>query len=157
MYMTDKRKIFDWNHISNKLTKDQIIELKTYYHTYHRKCWCYKQAYKRFKRLKILGNSLSIVFASSGIASSIASGGVSLVAISTIALLLQGWMTHKNIDLKIHNTLYAFQSYQHLLNDIRNMMRTGDYNPSNIDNYVTDNGCIIDKFLLKYDKLFTSG
>ena len=29
--MTDKRKnIFDWNHISNKLTEEQIKEIKSY-------------------------------------------------------------------------------------------------------------------------------
>ena len=45
--MTDKRKnIFDWNHISNKLTEEQIKEIKAYYYTYHRKCWSYKQASK---------------------------------------------------------------------------------------------------------------
>ncbi len=58
--------IFDWNHISDKLTENQIIKLKSYYHTYHRKCWAYKQAVKRFKKWKLLGNSLSIVFASGG-------------------------------------------------------------------------------------------
>ena len=61
--MTDRRKsIFNWNHISDKLTKDQINELKAYYHTYHRKCWAYKQAVKRYKKWKLLGNSLSIYF-----------------------------------------------------------------------------------------------
>ena len=99
--MTDKRKIFEWNHISDKLTDDQIMELKAYYHSYHRKCWAYKQAVRRFKKWKLIGNSLSIIFASGGLASSIASGGISLLAISTAALLIQGWMKHKNLDLKI--------------------------------------------------------
>ena len=32
--MTNRRKsIFDWNHISNKLTEEQIKELKAYYYT----------------------------------------------------------------------------------------------------------------------------
>ena len=42
------------------------------------------------------------------------------------------------------------------------MMRGGDFQPNilhtmmnNIDNYVTDNSPIIDKFLQKYDKIFT--
>ena len=161
--MTDRRKtIFDWNHISDKLTEDEIIELKAYYQTYHRKCWAYKQAVKRFKKLKLLGNSLSIVFASGGFASSIATGGISLIAISTAALLIQGWMKHKNLDLKIQNCTYAYQSYQHLLNTIKDMMRGGDLKPScihvtmkNIDNYVTDNSPIVDKYLLKYDEIFT--
>lgn len=49
--MTEKRKnIFTWNHISDKLTEDQIKELKAYYYTYHKKCWAFKQATKRLKR-----------------------------------------------------------------------------------------------------------
>ena len=28
-----RKNIFNWNHISDKLTEDQIEELKSYYHT----------------------------------------------------------------------------------------------------------------------------
>ena len=38
------KNIFNWNHISSDLTEDQIEELKSYYITYHPKCWAYKQA-----------------------------------------------------------------------------------------------------------------
>ena len=161
--MDECKNIFNWNHISDELTEEQIKELKAYYKTYHRKCWAYKQAIKRFKKWKLLGNSLSIVFASGGLASSVATGGVSLVAISTAALLIQGWMKHKDLNLKIQNCTYAYQSYQHLLNDIREMMRSGDFQPSylynkmsNIDDYVTDNSPIVDKYLSRYDKKFTT-
>ena len=71
-------------------------------------------------------------------------------------------MKHKNIDLKMQNCTYAYQSYQHLLNTIKDTMRRGDFQPNslhiimnNIDNYVTDNSPIVDKFLRKYDKIFT--
>ena len=113
-----RKSIFNWNHISDKLTEEQIEELKSYYYTYHKKCWAYKQALESFKKWELLGNSLSIVFASGSIASSIATGGIALVAISTVALLIQGWMKLKNLDLKIQNCtyMYAYQSYQHLLN-----------------------------------------
>ena len=161
--MTDKRKIFDWNHISDKLTDGQIMELKAYYHSYHRKCWAYKQAVRRFKKWKLLGNSLSIIFASGGLASSLATGGISLITITTASLLIQGWMKHKNLDLKIQNCIYAYQSYQHLLTAIKDTMRGGDFNQSsihvkmkNIDDYVTDNNPIVNKYLLKYDEKFTS-
>ena len=99
IYMDEcKRYIFNWNHISDELTEEQIKELKALLQaSYHRKCWAYKQAIKRFKKWKLLGNSLSIVFASGGLASSVATGGVSLVAISTAALLIQGWMKHKDL------------------------------------------------------------
>ena len=156
-----KNKIFDWNYISDKLSEEQINELKKYYHTYHCKCWLYKYALKRLKKWKLLGDSLSVLFASGGIASSIATGGVSLVAISTAALLIQGWMKHKDLDQKIQNCIYAYQSYEHLLSDIRTMLRRGEIDHSflfnkmsNIDDYVTDNGPIVDKYLIQYNKDF---
>ena len=70
-------------------------------------------------------------------------------------------MSHKNLDLKIQNCTYAYQSYQHLLNEIKDMMRSGNFNSShiyntmkNIDDYVTDNSPIVDKYLIKYDEIF---
>ena len=93
---------------------------------------------------------MSIIFASGGFASSIATGGISLIAVSTAALIIQSWMKHKNLDLKIQNCTYAYQSYQHLLNEIKNMIRSGNFNSSHIDNtmknlddYVTDNSPIV--------------
>ena len=159
-----RKSIFNWNHISNKLTEEQIEELKAYYHTYHKKCWSHKQALKNFKKWRLIGNSLSIIFASGGFASSIATGGISLITISTAALLIQGWMKHKDLDLKIQNCTYAYQSYQHLLNQIKDIMRSGNFNSSHIYNtmkniddyrYVTDNSPIVDKYLIKYDEKFT--
>ena len=157
-----RKNIFNWNHISDKLSDAKIEELKSYYKTYHKKCWAYKQAVKRFKKWNLLGNSLSIIFASGGLASSIATGGISLIAFSTAALLIQGWMKHKDLDLKIPNCTYAHQSYQHLLNEIKDIMRSGEFNSShiyntmkNIDDYVTDNSPIVDKYLIKYDEKFT--
>ena len=96
---------------------------------------------------------MSVVFASGGIVSSVVTGGVALVAVSTGALLIQAYIKHKDVDLKIHLCTYAYQSYQHLLIRIKDMVRSGDNNPSslhtmmnNIDNYVTDNSPIIDNF-----------
>ena len=158
-----RKSIFNWNHISAKLSKEQVNELKSYYKTYHRKCWAYKRAMKKFKKMKLLGNSLSIIFASGGLAASVATGGVALVAISTSAVLIQAWMKHKNLDLKIQQCVYAFQTYQHLLNSIKNMLRSGDYDSNHLqitmtqtDNFICDNSPIVDKFSTKYDKFFTS-
>ena len=156
------KRIIDFNHISDKLTEDQVRELRAYYCSYHRKCWAFKQATKRLKKYKLIGNSLSVIFAGSGVASAIATSGISLVAISTVSLLIQGYMKHKNIDLRIQNWLYARQSYQHLIDTIKNNMRAGEFNidslhimMNNIDSYVADNAPVIDKFLQKYDKIFT--
>ena len=71
-------------------------------------------------------------------------------------------MKHKDLDLKIQNCTNAYKSYQHLLNEIKNMMRSSDFNSShiyntmkNIDDYVTDNSPVVDKYLSKYDEKFT--
>ena len=160
--MKEQRKsIFNWNHISDELTNEQIDELKSYYHTYHKKCWAYKQKSKRLKKWRLLGNSLFIIFASGGFASSLATGGISLMAISTAALIIQGWMMHKELDLNIHKCTYAHQSYQHLLDEIKDMMRSGNFNSSHIyntmknyDDFVTDNSPIVDKYLIKYYEKF---
>ena len=71
-------------------------------------------------------------------------------------------MKHKDLVLKIHNCKYAYQRYQHLLNEIKYMMRSGNFNSSHIyntmkyiDDYVTDNSPIVDKYLIKYDEKFT--
>ena len=160
--MTDKRKkIFDWNHISDKLTEDQVDELKSYYKAYHKKCWAYKQAVKRYKKFKLAGNSISILTGAGGIVSAIVSGGISLIAISTAAVLIKSYMDFQSLDLKIQNCTYAYQSYQHILIDLKDMLRSGDFQPSihtemkNVDDFVTDACPSVDKFLLKYNKKFT--
>ena len=155
------KKIFDWNHISSKLTESRVKELKCYYRTYHRKCWAYKQAVKKLRKYKLAGNSLSVIFASGGLAAAIATSGISLVAISTISLLIQGWMKQKNLDSKIQNCVYAYQSYQHLLNLIKETLRSGEFNivalqnnMTSVDCYVVDNAPFVDKFIEKYDKIY---
>ena len=45
-----RKSIFNWDHISDEPTEEQVEELKSYYHSYHKKCWAYKQALKTFKK-----------------------------------------------------------------------------------------------------------
>lgn len=71
-------------------------------------------------------------------------------------------MKHKDLDLKILNCVYAYRSYQHLLNTIKDNMRGGKFERdslltamNNIDNYVVDTSPVFDKYLLKYKQHFT--
>ena len=89
---------------------------------------------------------LQYIFGTGGIVAAVATSGISLVAISTASILIQGWMKHKDFDLKIKQCEYAFQTYQHLLNEIRLMMRSGDcdlttlrLNLNNTDDFIVDN------------------
>ena len=140
-----KRKKFTWNHISSKLTQPEISELKSYYQTYHKKFWGFKQAYKYYNKLRLIGNSLSVIFGVGGLASA-----------ST-------YMKYKNVDMNIESTRYAFQSYQHLLNQIKDMLRSHHYESITIlhsmrstDDFIIDTCPIVDTFLKKYDEKFTS-
>ena len=89
-----KKSCLNWNHISKNLSKEEIIELKSYYKLYHRKAFAFKLAYKQYKRCKILGHGLSILFASGGIISSAVTSGLSLIAISSVAIFIQGCLEH---------------------------------------------------------------
>ena len=155
-----KKRIFSWNHISDRLTEDQVDELKSYYKAYHRKCWAYKQAVKRYKKFKLIGNTISVLTGTGGIISAVVTGGIALVAISTCALLIKSYMDFQSLDLKIQNCTYTYQSYQHLLNSIKDMLRSGDFQPSfrtelkNVDDFVTDVCPSVDKFYAKYNDKF---
>ena len=112
--------------------------------------------------LRHLGNIVSLLSASGGIATVIATGGISLIAISTVALLVKGYMEHQNLDIKIQTCTYAYQSYQHLLILIKDVMRSGAFDKeslihsmANIDNFVTDNSPVMDRFFKQYDAKFS--
>ena len=78
---------------------------------------------------------MPVVFASGGIASAVVVGGIiSLVAISTAVLLIQGYMKYKDLDHKIRSCQYAYQSYQHVFNAIRDAMRSSDFRRESILN-----------------------
>ena len=151
-----------FNHISDELTESQKDELKSYYKTYHKKMWMYKKTYKRLRAWHLLGNISSIVFATGGLASSIATSGVSLLAISSVSVLIQAYMKHKNIDIKLYQCQYAYQTYGHLLTEIRSILRSGQFNQVELlsklqqnDDFILDNSPILpQKDERKYDKIF---
>ena len=94
-------------------------------------------------------------------AGAIATSGVALVAISSVALIIQSYIKHKNLDMNIKTCQNAYQSYNHLLNEIKNSLRTGYFNRdnlvltmANIDNIVVVNCPIVDKYDSKYNNHF---
>ena len=43
--------IFEFNHIDNKLSESEVKTLKDFYKHYHKKYWCFKKSFKRYKFL----------------------------------------------------------------------------------------------------------
>ena len=52
-----KKDIFEFNHIDNLLSEDEIKTIKEFYKYYHQKFWCFKKTYQHFK---ILDESINI-------------------------------------------------------------------------------------------------
>ena len=161
MVKQKKKLVIDFNHILNQLSREEIDELKAYYMSYHKKMRMYKSAYKRLKKWKFTGNISSIVFATAGIASSIATSGALLLTISSVSVLNQAYMKHKNIEIKLCQCQYAFQSYGHLLNEKKEIMRNGHFDRDELTNKLTQNDDFIlynspiaDKWGDKYDNKY---
>ena len=156
-----RRLVINFNHISKRLSKDKINELKAYYMSYHKKMWMYKSAYKRLKKWKLAGNIASIVFATGGIASTIATSETSLLAISSVSILIQAYMEHKDVAIKLYQCQYAFKTYGHLLNEIKEIMRIGNFDTDELtgkltlnDDFILDNSPIVDKWGDMYDNKY---
>ena len=43
--------IFEFNHIDKSLSESDIATIKNFYKHYHKKYWCYKKSYKKYKLL----------------------------------------------------------------------------------------------------------
>ena len=67
---TDKTNIFEFNHIDKSLSETEVGCLKDFYKHYHKKYWCFKKSYKRYKKLDeplaITGGELIVIWHYSG-------------------------------------------------------------------------------------------
>ena len=54
--MDRRESIFNWNHVSENLTEDQISELKALYKFYHKKYWLAKMTFKYYKKAELACN-----------------------------------------------------------------------------------------------------
>ena len=154
--------VFEFNHIDNKLTELDIKTLKDFYKHYHKKYWCFK---KSFKRYKILDETLSL-------------SGVGLVVIGTIAggitlnpiilgiingagVLVSSVSKMKNYKKKIEMSQIAFTTYEKVLVELRSALRGDEFNKQEfidkmklIDEMIIDQAPLADRFSKRYNKKF---
>ena len=99
----DRRKsIFNWNHVSENLTEDQISELKALYKFYHKKYWLFKMTFKYFKKIELACNIGSVLLVVTGtVAGGVTLNPVVLGTISGSGLLLKTYSEAKNYKRKI--------------------------------------------------------
>ena len=123
--------IFNWNHISNELTEDQISELKAMYKNYHRLFKCYELKYKRLKRLKI---SLEMTSIGLTIIGSVVGGGtLNPIVIACVAgpgVMIQGYLTKSDLDNNVDRCRFAYKTYEKILVQLKSFLRGIPYDIS---------------------------
>jgi len=161
--MVNRRKsIFNWNHISDKLTEDQISELKELYKFYHKKCWLFKMTFKYFKKAELVCNIGSVALVVTGTGTgSVTLNPIVLGTISGAGLLLKTFSETKKYKRKIEMCKFAYTSYEKILIDLRSFVRGTEYNNKEfldyvkvLDDIIIDMCPLTDKFEKKYNKVF---
>ena len=157
-----KKDIFEFNHIDNLLSEDEIKTIKEFCKYYHKKFWCFKKTCKHFK---ILDEGVNI----SGILSMIIgtiSGGLTmnpiiLGVINGAGILLTNFRKMKNYKKKIKMTKIAFTTYEKVLVGLRSALRGDEFDKDLfidkmkvIDEMIIDQTPLADKFKKIYDKKY---
>ena len=85
-----KTDIFNFNHIDKNISQEKLSEIKALYKFYNKRFWCYKKAYKYFKRLNLIINVTSTGLVVIGtVAGSITLNPAILASISGAGLVLK--------------------------------------------------------------------
>ena len=134
--MRAKRDVFSFNHIDTSIDEVTRDVIKTFYRFYHRRWWCYRKTYQRFKRLNLsckLGSSSLI--AAGTIAGGVTMNPIILGIIAGAGLLLKTFTDYKHFDRKIEMCNYAYTTYEKVLTDLRSCLRG---NPFDHDSFIDD-------------------
>ena len=154
--------VFEFNHIDKSLTESEVTTLKDFYQHYHKKYWCFK---KSFKRYKILDETLSLSGVGLVVIGTIAGGitlnPIILGAINGAGVLVTSISKMKNYKKKIEMSQIAFTTYEKVLVELRSALRGDEFNKQEfvdrmklIDEMIIDQSPIADKFSKKYNKKF---
>ena len=156
------KNIFNWNHVSEKLTEDQISELKELYKFYHKKYWLFKMTFKYFKKAELACNIGSVLLVVTGtVVGGVTLNPIPLGTISGSGLLLKTYSEAKNYKRKVEMSKFTYTSYEKVLTDLWSFMRGLKYNNKEfldyvkvLDDIIIDMCPLTDKFEKKYNKVF---
>ena len=159
-----RKSMYNFNHISVKLSKEEIQYLRDLYSNYHKKYWCYKVKYKKLKKIKLCLNMSSLSLICIGtIVGGITANPIILGSITGSGVLLQGYIQNSNLNNKVDMCKFAYQCYEKVLIQLRSFLRGLEYNDTVfvsdlqlLDQIITDLCPTVSKLSDKYDKKFTS-
>ena len=154
--------LFEFNHIDNSLSESEIKTLKDFYKHYHKKYWCYKKSFKRFKLLdeilSLTGVGLVII---GTIAGGITLNPIVMGVINGSGVLVTSISKLKNYKKKTEMTQIAFTTYQKVLVELRSALRGDAFNKQEfidrmklIDDMIIDQTPLADRFSKKYERKY---
>ena len=157
------KNIFNWNHISNELTNDQISELKALYKNYHRLFKCYELKYKKLKRLKLSLEMTSIGLTIVGsVVGVVTLNPIVVACVAGPGVLIQGYLTKSHLDNRVDRCRFAYKTYEKFLVQLKSFLRGLPYDISLflseiklLDDIVIDSCPTVDKYFEKYTNKFT--
>ena len=151
--------IFEFNHIDNSLSESEVKTLKDFYKHYHKKYWCFKKSYKRYKildeTLTLSGGGLVII---GTIAGGITLNPIILGVINGAGVLVSSVSKMKNYKKKIEMSQIAFTTYEKVLVELRSALRGDEFidRMKLIDEMIIDQTPLADRFVKKYNRKFTT-
>ena len=109
----DKANIFEFNHIDKSLSESDVTTLKDFYKHYHKKYWCFKKSYKRYKlldeTLTLSGGGLVVIGTITG---GITLNPIILGVINGAGMVVVSIAKMKNYNKKIEMSQIAFTTYK---------------------------------------------
>ena len=160
--MSEKKKIFKWNHISEDLPPDEITKLQNLYKHYHRLFKCYHWKYKKLRKLKLTLQLSSISLTVVGtITGSVTLNPVVAGTVVGAGVIIQGYLAKTNLLQKIGKCRFAYTSYEKIMVQLRSFMRGIPYDENTflsdikvIDDMIIDQCPSADEYSKKYNKKF---
>ena len=160
--MSEKKKIFKWNHISEDLPPDEITKLQNLYKHYHRLFKCYHWKYKKLRKLKLTLQLSSISLTVAGtITGSVTLNPIVAGTVVGAGVIIQGYLAKTNLLQKIGKCRFAYTSYEKIMVQLRSFMRGIPYDENTflsdikiIDDMIIDQCPSADEYSKKYNKKF---
>ena len=157
-----KHDIFEFNHIDNLLSEDEIKTIKEFYEYYHKTFWCFKKTFKHFKILDETINISGILL----VLIATITGGLTLIpiilgVINGVGIFLTNFGKIKNYKKKIEMTKIAFTTYEKVLVELQSALRGDEFDKDLfidkmkvVDAMIIDQTPLPDKYVKQYDRKF---
>ena len=153
--------IFEFNHTERSLSESDVGCLKNVYKHYHKKYWCFKRSYKRYK---LLDETLTLSGGGLVVIGTITGGSLNPIILGVIngaGVIVASLAKKKNHKKKIEMSQIAFTTYDKVLVELRSALRGDSFKKQEfidrmklIDEMIIDQIPIADRFVKKYNKKF---